>query len=258
MEQDVISASQSYVEVIAISVLVVGAVVAHLLRRLTHHGLNRLDGLLAQYSATEVSYLSPGMIRGIENIVFWLVVVVAVVASLRILGVGGFSTVLDNIVSYVPRLVVALTIVGAGHLTGLVCRGLIARLSDTIQPDSAIPRLVHGSILIVALVVGVQQLKIDISFVTQLLLVLLGIAAGGLVLSFALGSRQHVANLIGRSELGRYAVGDRIRIDGQEGTIVEIRPTGLDLVTGNGVLSVPAARFSEVIVLKLGDRADAE
>lgn len=248
-----------HAEIVAVALLVGGFIAATIAQRLVGRGLELLDRWLAQNAASaDGAYLSPGLIRFTRALIFWSVIVVAVVATLRTLGVGGLGQVLDQVVGYVPRLVVGFAIVGAGHLLGLVCRGLVARLGENLTSDSLLPRIVHLSIVVVAVVMGLQQMTIDITFVTQLLLVVLGIASGGLVLSFALGARHHVANLVARSELGRYSVGEHIRVAGQQGMILEIRSTGVDLMTDEGVLSVPASRFSELEVLRLTQAEDAD
>ena len=53
---------------------------------------------------------------------------------------------------------------------------------------------------------------------------------------------RHVANLLARRELSRLAIGERIRVDGVEGDIVDIYNTGLDIATEDGITSIPAAR----------------
>ena len=257
MEQSASMDPSGYAEIIAIFVLVLGVFLAYLARRVCTRGLELLDARMAQHATSEQAVLSPTSIRIMAGIVFWLVVAVTVFVVLRIVGVGGFSVMLDDLVLLIPKLIISITIVGAGHLAGLLGSHLISRISSSIAPGSLVPRFVHASILLVAVVMALQQLHIDITFFTQLLLVGLAIGSGGLVLAFALGARRHVANLIARSELQRYSVGDRIRIDDCEGTIVEIHKTGLDMVTDAGVESIPAARFSETHVLRLPE-ADEE
>lgn len=251
MDQSIVGAVDGRGELVALFVLVAGMLVAVAVRRLVRRLLGAMDRWFAQQSTASTDVLSPVLIKGIERTTFWLIVVVAVVLALRALGMGGFSILLEDVTGYVPRLVIAITIVGAGHLTGIVGRELLARLSDSMSPDDLLPRLLHGTLLLVAVLMALQQLQIDITFVTQLLLVLLGIGTGGLALAFALGARQHVANLIARSELKRFSVGERIRVDGQEGTIVEIRQTGLDLLTTEGVASIPASRFAAIVILRI-------
>ncbi|HEY5646150.1 MAG TPA: hypothetical protein VIS76_09425 [Pseudomonadales bacterium] len=256
MSETVAATLNAHPEIVAVAVLVSGALLAHFARLWCARVLTLIDQRMAQHATTSHSSLSPNFVERFSRGLFWLLVLLSVIAALRILGVGGFSVLIQEIVVYVPRVVVALAVVGAGHLVGLVCRSLLSRLGPALPADSPVPRLVHASVVLVALIMAMQQLGFDITFITQLLLVLLAISTGGLVLAFALGARQHVANLIGRSELGRYAVGDRIRVDGREGEIVDIHRTGVDLATVEGRLTIPASRFSEHSVLRLKDHAD--
>ena len=130
-------------------------------------------------------------------------------------------------------------------------RNLIAGLSDSLTPSSLPARLGHGIIVLIAVVMGLQQMGIDITFITQLVLALVVIVLGGLTLAFALGAREYVANLVARSEIQRYAVGDHIRVGMDEGTIVEIHKTGIDLATSVGIAAIPAARFARGRVLRV-------
>jgi hypothetical protein len=108
------------------------------------------------------------------------------------------------------------------------------------------------AVVTVAVITGLQQLGIDISFVTQLSLILLAALLGGLSLAFALGARQYVANLMAQPELARYATGERLRIGDDEGVIVEIYRTGLTLATEEGLVSIPAARLADGRVVRIG------
>jgi len=241
----------------AVAVMVVGLVVARLAQRAIRRSLASLDGWLSRYSSSDSGWITPASVATISGASFWLVVLLAVVVSLRMLGIGEFSVLVEDVTSFVPRLLIAIVIVGAGHLFGLLARALVVRMSDAIEPDSNIPLLIHGAILIVSLLIALQQVGVNITFITQLVLTLVVVFLGGLTLAFALGARIHVSNLLGRNELKRYVVGERIRIDDIEGAIVHIHSTGVDIATAAGVVSVPASRFAEVAVLRMPE-ADSE
>ena len=51
-------------------------------------------------------------------------------------------------------------------------------------------------------------------------------------------------------ELERLTPGERIRIDDEEGTVIEIHTTGVDIATAEGVVTIPAARFAELKLLR--------
>lgn len=238
-------------ELIAVAILILGVVVARLASIAVGGILGFLDQRTSRFATTDKSMISPRLIRVSRAIVFWLVVVVAISYALQVLGVGGLSTTLSTVFVFIPQLLVAFTIVVAGHIVGLLASHLVANQSEEITTSSLAPRLVYGTIVVVAVVMGLQHIHVDISFITQLLLIAFAVAGSGLMLAFALGARQHVANLLARRELSRIAVADRIRVGDVEGEIVDIHTTGVDIATDEGVITVPAARFADTNVLIL-------
>jgi len=232
-------------EIVALAILVIGVIVARLASAATGGLLAALDRRSARLSTTDASLISPRVIRVSRAFVFWAIVVIAVTQAMRALGVGGVSNLLATVFEFVPRLLVAASIVLAGHLLGVAASHLSARLSDSITTESAGPKLLYGAILTIAIVMGVQHINVDITFVAQLLVILVGTVSGGLMLAFGLGARQHVSNLLARRELGRLAVGQRVRIDDFEGSVVAIYDTGVDVAGKGGVRYVPAARLAE-------------
>lgn len=238
-------------EVIAIAILVVGVIAARLASVAAGALLRFLDRRAAQLATTDKPLISPRLVRVIRAVLFWLIVVLAISYALAVMGVGDLPTLLGSIMGFVPQLLVGFTIVVAGHIAGLLASHVVSNLSTELTPSSLAPRLVYGTILVVAIVMGLQHISVDISFVTQLLLIAFAVAGAGLMLAFALGARQHVANLLARRELSRLAVTERIRVDGVEGEIVDIHATGVDIATDEGIVSVPGARFADSAFVRL-------
>lgn len=240
-------------ELLALVILVIGVILARLASMATGALLDYLDRRSARLSTTEDSLISPKLIRVVRAVLFWLIVVIAISYALQVLGVGGLSEMLSNVLVFVPQLMVGFTIIVAGHIVGLLASHVVSNLSEELTISSFAPRLAYYIIVVVAVVMGLQHIQVDITFVTLLLSIAFAVTGAGLMLAFALGARQHVANLIARRELSRLVVGERIRIDGIEGEIVEIHSTGVDIATEDGVASVPAARFAQTSVLKLSE-----
>ena len=202
----------------------------------------------ARLTTSDESLLAPRVIRIARQLVFWVLLTSGVLLALSFLGVGAIDRLVTTTVALVPSILIALAIVVAGHLAGLLLGQLTERVIDDLSPESVLPRLVHASIVTIAIIMALQQLGVDISFVTQLLLIVLAIGGGGLMLAFALGARQHVANLLARRELERFRVGDNIEVDGVSGTIIAIHETSVEIATAGGTGLVPAARFASGIV----------
>lgn len=255
MESSVVSKSISdHPELVALALLIVGFVAARVAGFAVRSALTALDRRVARVTTSDASILSPRLINLTRAFVFWLVLILAFALAARVLGVGGDTSGLnDQFIRFLPQALVAFSIVVASHLAGLLAANILVQVSESIPADSLGPRLLHGTIVAIGLVMGLQHIGVNITFITQLLLLLVAIIGGGLMLAFALGARRHVANLLARNELGRLAIGEHVQLDNVEGTIVEIHSTAVDIATHQGVVSIPAARFAETHVLRIHD-----
>jgi hypothetical protein len=244
-------------ELIAVGIIVIGVVAARLASIGAGYALNQLDALAARVTTSGRSVLTPRLIRLVKGIVFWLVLTLSIAIGLQTLGSGGLPAMVDLGIGFIPQLLAGTLIVVFGHLLGLVAGTLLSGINNGALAETAVPRLVHGMIVIVAIVIGLQQVNVDISFVTRLILIVVAVTGAGLALAFGLGSRGHVANLMASREIETLTVGERIRVDGIEGEVIEIRATGVSLSTDSGIARVPAARFAEAVVLHLeGPQSD--
>ena len=231
-----------YPEAAAILVLITGLFLAKLAQRQALRLMKVFDKLVARYATGDSSLYSPALTNLGQLTVYWLIVVLTVVVSLRILGVGALGNWFDSILEFIPRLIIGLLIIAAGHWLGVLSRYLMSGLAESIQPDSLGPKLAHAGIVVVAVVFGLEQMLIDISFITQLLLIPILVVGLALALAFALGARDYVANLVTQSEWERFNIGDRIRLEDIEGEIIEKTSVTIQLETDQGIVFVPYAR----------------
>ena len=236
-------------ELLALGIIVAGVVAARLASMGSGYALNQLDAHAARVTTSGHSILTPRLIGLVKGIVFWLVLTLSLAIGLQVLGSGGLPAMVDLGIGFIPQLLAGMLIVVFGHLLGLVAGTLLSSVNNGALAETAVPRLVHGMIVIVAIVIGLQQVNVDISFVTRLILIVVAVMGAGLAIAFGLGSRGHVANLMAARELESLAIGERIRIDEVEGEVIEIHATGVSLSTSSGVARVPAARFAEAVVL---------
>lgn len=241
----------AYPEVTAVLVLALGFILGRLAQAAAGHGLALADRLVARYGTRQQALFSPLFQRVFGLFTYGTVLVISVVLAVRLLDIEQISSWLDTALAYAPRFVIGLFIIGIGNVVGALLRNLSATLVAGGDPNALAPRLVHAGVVVIAVITGLQQLGIDISFVTQISLVLLASLLGGLSLAFALGARQLVANLLAQPELGRYTTGERLRIDDDDGVVVEIHRTGLILATDEGLVAIPAARLASGRVVRI-------
>lgn len=241
----------SYPELTAVLVLVLGFVLGKAAEAAVRRGFRISERLAARYGTRQRTLFSPLFQRAAGLFAYGTVLVIAVIVAMRLLDIEQLSVWLDAVLAYAPRFVVGVFIIGIGNVLGALLRNLTAGIATDGDPNALGPRLVHAGVVGVAVVTGLEQLGIDISFITQLASILLAALVGGLSIAFALGARQYVANLMAQPELARYATGDRLRVDEDEGVVVEIHRTGLMLATEEGLVAIPAARLAERRVVRI-------
>jgi len=158
---------------------------------------------------------------------------------------------LTGLLDYLPGLIAGLVIVVVGYMISRLAADLILRTPGPLAPTQRLmaARAAQTSIIVAALLVGAEQLGIRITF----LAIIAGVAAvaviGGMMIAISLGARTHVANLIGAQQFRQnYQLGQRIRIAGFEGRILELAPQGVVLETAEGRVVVPGRLFSEQAV----------
>jgi small-conductance mechanosensitive channel len=94
--------------------------------------------------------------------------------------------------------------------------------------------------------VGAEQIGIKITFLIVIVAAIGFALIGAVTLSLSLGARDYVANLIGAHYLRkRYNIGQRIRVAGFEGRILELADTEIILETAEGRTSLPANVYNK-------------
>ena len=246
----------------ALLLLLVGWLIAKLLRSLTIRSAGLMNRALVRVGlgrAVESGTIKETTVRIIAGIVFWLVILFFLASATNVLGLSMFAGWLDQVVAYLPKVVSGVLIIFAGVvLANIVRDGIEAAFGSMPQAQRML--IARGSqffTLGLLIIVGLDQIGIDITVVTTVLAIVLGSALGGLAIAFSLGARVFVANLIGAHYLGNdYRPGERVRIEKAEGVIIEVTHVAVILETAEGRLTIPARLFSEQATLIVSGEAD--
>lgn len=248
--------------VAALLLLLVGWLIAKLLKALTIRSAGLMNRALVRVGlsgAVERGTIKETTVRIIAGIVFWLVILFFLASATNVLGLSMFAGWLDQVVAYLPKVVSGVLIIFAGVvLSNIVRDGIEAAFGS--MPSAQRMLLARGSqvfTLGLLIIVGLDQIGINITVVTTVLAIVLGSALGGLAIAFSLGARVFVANLIGAHYLGDdYRPGERVRIEKAEGVIIEITHVAVILETVEGRLTIPARLFSEQATLIVSEEVD--
>ena len=241
----------------ALAVLLIGWLLAVVLRSLVRRALESMDWLFARLmprSAGRSETLARATSRAISTVVFWLVVLIFAASALRILGGTLFERWTENLLAYLPSAIGGIIIIVVGFTGGTLVRHILEQASVGlgVGQSTLLGRLAQAVIVLSCIVIGIDQLGVNVNFLIQLTTVTAAAVFGGIALVFALGTRTHLANLIGAHYARKhYSPGDRVKVGAIEGRIVEITDGCVFIETDVGDVSVPGQHFSAEPFIKI-------
>lgn len=242
---------------VAMLVLVLGWLLARMVRLLAVRAIGRMDQLWQRLiSKRGLEHLQPRHppARVVGELVFWLSMLIVVTLATEILGLGIFGTWLKEIVTYLPLAAAGLLIVLVGFVVSSLARDLVATAATSagLSHGDLLGRTAQIIILSIAIIIGIDQIGIDIAFLSVVAGIILATMLGGIALAFGLGARTHVSNIIAANQLRQiYQVGDKVRINDVEGRVMDITVSRVLIETEAGTVDVPAKLFDEQVTIIL-------
>lgn len=237
---------------VALTLLALGWLLARLLRAATQRGALLLDTLLAR-AASRTRWRIGRSAKLLGNVVYWVVLLFFITAATHTLGLQTFTDWLARLLDHLPALAAGLLIVVAGYLASGFVGELVQAAAAGLAPPqrAALARVAQGATLVLALLVGADQIGLKVTWIAILAAVLVATVMGGATLAVSLGARGYVANLIGAFYLRQAVrIGQQVRVAGHEGRIVDVTVTSLVLETADGRVLLPARVYhDEAIVL---------
>jgi small-conductance mechanosensitive channel len=125
-----------------------------------------------------------------------------------------------------------------------------AAATANLSHGELLGRIAQAVILFIAIIIGVDQIGIDIAFLSILVAIILSSMFGSIALAFGLGARTHVSNIIAANQLRQiYQLGDKVRIGDMEGQVIDITISRVIVETPAGSVDIPAKLFDEEITI---------
>ena len=184
------------------------------------------------------------------NVVFWCLVAYFLATAAETIGMPLLHTWVNQLAGYLPRVLLAVAIVFFGVLAGSFLRDIISRgLTRSHMPHGRIiGQLTQAGIVAMAVIIAVGHIGIDLTLLVLVFSIVLGAALFGAALSFGLGAREMVANIIACYYVQKlYRVGDLVDIGGHRGIIVRITGTFVVLHAESGQIAIPAGDFAREV-----------
>ncbi len=211
-------------------------------------GVDRLFSRTALQGILERAGTKKSLSQILGIVGFWVVFLLFLISAAETLSLASLSKALTDLTYYMPKVGIAALIVLLGMLAANISRELISMACSSagIAQGPIVAQAFYVAALLLIVVTAINQLGVDTSLLNTTILLLLGGLIAGAALSFGLGARTAVANLIAAHYLQPVLrVGQRISIGTHHGEVVAVTPIAVILATDEGRVVVPASRFTE-------------
>lgn len=183
-------------------------------------------------------------------LVFWIVFLLFLISATETLGLARLSEALTSLAYYLPKVGIATLIIVLGLLAANFVRELIIMACRTagIAQGAILGQAFHVAAILLIFVTAINQLGVDTTLLNTTLVILVAGIIGGSALSFGLGARSAVANLIAAHYLQPVLrVGQKVHSTAFTGEIVAVTPVAIILDTEEGRVVVPASHFMDCV-----------
>ena len=215
----------------ALLIIIIGWVIAGLLARLTSEVLRRVgaDRLFAEHGGEvygeRTRDIKPSVVGG--ELVKWLIRLVFLVAAANVLGLTQVSELLNDVLLWIPNLIVAAIILLVAPLLARFVRGAIEVGAGEMGFTNAplLGRIAEIAIVAFAVVIAINQIGIAADLVNTLFIGLVAALALAFGLAFGLGGRDVAAQLTQRWYEQSQDAAARVKSRAEGGSTEDIGPT---------------------------------
>ncbi|MBT8451269.1 MAG: mechanosensitive ion channel [Deltaproteobacteria bacterium] len=233
----------------AFIVLIVGWVLASVLRRLVRRVFRRLAAQIpsgtgrAAWSETvddsDVGKVAAGG-------VYWLVLLISAMVAIDALDIAVLSRWVGAFASYLPRLAIAAALLFIGLVAGRLARNAIVKTAVRLPASQArgLGRFVQLAIVIATGLVAAERLGLDVSLLSATFMILVAATLAAAALAFGFGARDVVADILAMHYVNKsHRIGQLVRLGPDQGRIVRTGRTAVSLETAEGEMLIPGREF---------------
>jgi hypothetical protein len=149
----------------------------------------------------------------------------------------GLSSMLVGLINAIPGLVLALLVISLGAMAAGAVRTMVHRVLERLQPSVAdtVATLTYAAILTLVLLTAAGQLGMDTDLLESILIVVLAAVLLAFAIGLGLAMRPLLTALVAARHVQRtVARGDRLKLDGWDGTVARLGASSVRLEGTDG------------------------
>ncbi len=191
--------------IVAIIILLVGWLLAKLLRLAVTKGLRAVNFHVLAERAGIDGFLRQGGIRTdtagvLALLLYWLVILATLMVAFNSLGLAHVTEVVGRVALFLPNVILAVLILAFGsYFARFIDRSITAYGKNVgIEDAELLGRLARYAILVFVVLISLEQVQVATELLHQSFLIILGGAVFALAIAFGLGGQKWAADLLER------------------------------------------------------------
>ncbi|CAA9398126.1 MAG: hypothetical protein AVDCRST_MAG32-2816 [uncultured Nocardioides sp.] len=185
----------------ALLILLIGFIIAKVVSGVVRKLLQKahIDQKLQESSSSKhVDAVLPGArpSNGIAKLVFWLIFIFFISAAIGALGIPAATSFMNQVLAYLPNIIVAILIFLVAALVSGAVAGAVAKFMGDTPTGKVVATVVPAVIMTIALFMILEQLQIAPEIIRIAFTAIMFALALGLALAFGLGGRDIAADML--------------------------------------------------------------
>ncbi|MCM8828215.1 MAG: hypothetical protein NC902_02860 [Candidatus Omnitrophica bacterium] len=132
----------------------------------------------------------------LAGVIYWLLLIVVLFLSISVAGVPIPSEVIENLLSFIPKIIIGLILFIAAVMVGNIVEGVVNTVAGNagIQQSQIFGKTAKVVIIVFGVVLALEEMGIGGNFVTSVFNIILASGALAFALAFGLGAKDLVKN----------------------------------------------------------------
>ena len=215
-------------------------------------GIDRLLGKTAIQTVLERTGSQKTISQILGILAFWVVFLLFLISATETLGLATVSQALTGFAYFLPRMGLAVVILVLGLFAANVLKEVIslACMSAGVTQGQVVAQTFYVGMALLVVVTAINELGIDTTLLNNTIILLVAGLIAGAALSFGLGAKSAIGNLISAHYLQPVLkVGQKVKVGNISGEVLSITPVAVVVQTKEGRAIVPASQFSETTAI---------
>ena len=181
-------------------VLLIGPVVAKLLSRVIHRLLKelKLDRISEEIGMSDLFHkggVKRSLSEGIGRVIYWVVVVIFLLITVKMIGLPIVSDSVDKLFVYIPHVLSAVVVLTLGIIIAKMASGLVyfVGVYTDLPKPKLIERITRWAIVISAATISLDELGFGSLLVGTNFQMIFGAVCLAFALAYGLGGKEHAA-----------------------------------------------------------------